>query len=486
MENKETVIESALLGATPESVPVHMVPAMANRHGLIAGATGTGKTVSLQVLAEAFSALGVPVFTADVKGDLSGIAREGKPHAEVDRRNALAGRTDFEFSASPTLFWDLFQESGHPIRTTVSEIGPVLLSHMLDLNETQSGVLHIAFRVADEEGLLVLDLKDLRALLEWVALERKELSSRYGNIAAQSVAAIQRKLLVLEDAGAEKFFGEPALDIKHLMQKDFSGRGVISVLHAKTLINQPRLYSTFLLWLLSELFEELDEVGDQPLPRLVFFFDEAHLLFENASSELLERIEQVVRLIRSRGVGVFFVTQHPLDIPDDVADQLGNRIQHALRAFTPRARKSVKTAAESFRANPALNAEELLTSLGVGEALVSTLDEKGKPLPVQHVVMLPPHSRIGPLSPEERVETISNSPLHGRYEETVDRESAYEELKKREEARAKEAEAQAEKEEKAKPKRQSATEAFIKSLLRSVGYQVGRQIVRGVLGSLSR
>ncbi|MCG8099852.1 MAG: DUF853 domain-containing protein, partial [Candidatus Thiodiazotropha taylori] len=367
---------------------------MANRHGLITGATGTGKTVTLQVLAESFSRLGVPVFTADVKGDLSGLADAGKAHPKITERLDYIKIDAHDFEPCPVLFWDVFGKQGHSVRTTVSEMGPTLLANLLELNETQEGVLQIAFSLADDEGLLLLDLKDLRAMLNWVADNAKDLEREYGRVSRQSVTAILRRLLTLEEAGGEIFFGEPALHIEDLMQNDFSGRGVVSILDATTLYHSPRIYATFLLWLLSELMEELPERGDADLPKLVFFFDEAHLLFSHAPKALLEKITQVVRLIRSKGVGVFFVTQYPNDVPDQVIGQLGNRIQHALRAFTPKDRKAVIAAAQTFRENPAFDTEEMISNLGVGEALISTLDEKGVPSMVEKTLMSPPHSQF--------------------------------------------------------------------------------------------
>ncbi|MCL4137974.1 UNVERIFIED_CONTAM: hypothetical protein GTU68_002021 [Idotea baltica] len=462
---------------------------MANRHGLIAGATGTGKTVTLQVLAEGFSKRGVPVFTADVKGDLSGISQAGATHPKIDERIEKIGLSDFGFSARPTLLWDIFQKEGHPLRTTISEMGPLLLAKLLDLNETQEGVLNIAFRVADDQGLLLLDLKDLRSMLNWVGEHSSDLRNEYGNVSSASVGAIQRRLVTLEEAKAENFFGEPALKIANLMQVDFSGNGVISLLDARELMQDSRLYSTFLLWLLSELFEELEEVGDQEKPQLVFFFDEAHLLFKDASKALMEKIETVTRLIRSKGVGIYFVTQSPSDIPETVLGQLGNRVQHALRAYTPSAQKKIKAAADAFRENPLFSTEDVITELGVGEALVSTLDEKGTPSIVQRVLICPPESRIGPATDDERRTLLSRSPLKGIYDTTVDRESAYELLKERRideekaEQLAKEAK-EREKEEKRASRRQTPTEALFKSVMRSVGSQLGRTITRGILGSI--
>ncbi len=469
---------------------------MANRHGLITGATGTGKTVTLQVLAESFSRLGVPVFTADVKGDLSGLAGPGKAHPKITERLEYIHIPEHPFEASPVLFWDVYGKQGHPVRTTVSEMGPTLLANLLELNETQDGVLQIAFSLADDEGLLLLDLKDLRSMLNWVADNAGELEREYGRVSKQSVTAILRRLLVLEEAGGETFFGEPAIHIEHLMQNDFSGRGVISILDATTLYHSPRIYATFLLWLLSELMEELPERGDADLPKLVFFFDEAHLLFSNAPKALLEKITQVVRLIRSKGVGVFFITQYPNDVPDEVIGQLGNRIQHALRAFTPKDRKAVKAAAETFRANSAFDTVEVIGNLGVGEALISTLDKKGVPSMVERTLMAPPHSQFGPISEEERTRIVSRSPVKAAYDQTIDRESAYELLKKREQELIQRREEQARQEaaEKAEQKasrgsggsrRESAGEAFFKSVARAVGSNLGRQIVRGILGSIT-
>jgi DNA helicase HerA-like ATPase len=483
-----------LLGGAGEQ-QIWLDAAMANRHGLITGATGTGKTVSLQLLAESFSRLGVPVFAADIKGDLSGVARPGSDHPKVAERVSRIGISDHGFEGSPVLFWDVRGEKGHAVRTTVSEMGPVLLSNLLELNETQEGVLQIAFSLADDQGLLLLDLKDLRAMLNWVSDNAADLSREYGRVSTQSVTAILRRLLVLEEAGGDRYFGEPALRIEHLLQNDFSGRGVISLLDATTLYSNPRIYATFLLWLLSELMEQLPERGDAPLPKLVFFFDEAHLLFDQAPRVLLERITQVVRLIRSKGVGVFFVTQYPSDVPEEVIGQLGNRIQHALRAFTPRDRKALRAAAETFRANPAFDTEAAIGALGVGEALVSTLDAKGVPTVVERTLIAPPRSRIGPLSSEERAEMIARSPLRGSYENVVDRESAFEMLKKRaEELEAQRAEAARQEGEAAAAgkargrssgrQRQGAVEAFTKSVLRSVGSSLGRSIARGILGSI--
>ncbi len=474
---------------------------MANRHGLITGATGTGKTVTLQVLAESFSRLGVPVFTADVKGDLSALASPGKTHPKIDERLRYIGTDQHPFEANPTLFWDVYGEKGHPVRTTVSEMGPTLLSNLLELNETQEGVMQVAFSVADDQGLLLLDLKDLRAMLNWIADNAAELERDYGRIARASVSAILRRLLVLEEAGGETFFGEPAIRIEHLMQSDFSGRGVISLLDATTLYQSPRIYATFLLWLLSELMEELPERGDADRPRLVFFFDEAHLLFDHAPKALLEKITQVVRLIRSKGVGVFFITQYPNDIPDEVIGQLGNRIQHALRAFTPRDRKALKAAAETFRENPAFDTETVIGELGVGEALISTLDAKGIPTMVERTLMAPPRSQFGPIDDTKRRALIGRSPVRTTYEQAVDRESAYELLQKREQELAEQRQRDAAEAERAKADarrrkqeertsrssgrgRQGIGEALAKSVVRTIGSTIGRQIVRGILGSI--
>ncbi|MBU0961962.1 MAG: DUF853 domain-containing protein, partial [Proteobacteria bacterium] len=388
--------QQVLIGGNKTGSKIFLDAAMANRHGLVTGATGTGKTVTLQLLAESFSRLGVPVFSADVKGDLSGIAQGGKAHEKINERLQHIGIADHSFAGCPVLFWDIFGKTGHPVRTTISEMGPVLLANLLDLNDTQGGILHVAFAVADDQGLLLLDLKDLSAMLNWIADNRQELAREYGNITSQSVSAIQRKLLVLRESGGEFFFGEPGLNIEDLMHADFSGHGVISLLDASSLYSNPKIYSTFLLWLLSEMMEDLPERGDAPLPKLVFFFDEAHLLFNNAPRALIDRITQVVRLIRSKGVGIFFVSQYPNDIPDEVLGQLGCRIQHGLRAFTPKDQKAVKVAAQTFRQNPDIDTEKAITELGVGEALVSTLDPKGRPTMVDWCLLAPPHSQIGP------------------------------------------------------------------------------------------
>ena len=486
-------IDSILIGKG-ESLQ-YLLPSFGNRHGLITGATGTGKTVTLQVLAEGFSQIGVPVFLADVKGDLAGLSQPITPHPKIDERLETIGIDGFTPTAWPVVFWDLFGNSGHPVRTTISEMGPLLLSALLELNDTQEGILHIAFRIADEQGLLLLDLEDLRALLRFVAENAKMFSKQYGNISSASVAAIRRRLLVLDEQGAEHFFGEPALELADIQRVDFSGKGVINVLAADKLIHKPRLYATFLLWLLSELFEELPEVGDPEKPRMVFFFDEAHLLFTNAPRALLEKVEQVVRLIRSKGVGVFFVTQNPLDVPDTVLGQLGNRFQHAMRAYTPREQKAIRVAAQTFRSNPNLDTEKAFTQMGVGEALVSTLQPKGIPSMVDRTLIRPPTSRIGPVTDQERQDVRSRSPVGSRYDETLDRESAAEMLQERAEKaarKAQQAETAAEKEQsKTQPAnrrstRQSPTEAAVKSFLRSMSTTLGREIMRGILGVIKK
>lgn len=420
--------------------PEYLELRFANRHGLITGATGTGKTVTLQGLAEGFSAAGVPVFAADIKGDLSGIAAVGEPKDFLVKRASEVGLgSDWKQRAYPSIFWDVFGQEGHPIRATVLDMGPLLLSRMLELNEVQEGVLNIAFRVAADEKIPILDLKDLRAIITSVSERSKEIQSKYGNVATTSVGSIQRRLLVLEEQGAAQFFGEPALDIADFMRIAPDGRGVISLLAADKLMEKPRLYTTFLLWMLSKLWQTLPEAGDLPKPKLVFFFDEAHLLFDEAPKALLERIEQIARLIRSKGVGVYFITQNPLDVPNSVSAQLGNRVQHALRAFTPQEQKAVKAAAETFRKNPDLNTEKAILELKVGEALVSTLENKGEPSIVQRTFIRPPEGRIGPVSRDERLSVIEYSPVYGKYEEAVDRESAHEILAKRTETAAAEA-----------------------------------------------
>ena len=510
---------SIFVGTDSDDKRQELLFKLANRHGLIAGATGTGKTVTLQILTEGFSKAGIPVFAADVKGDLSGLSQAGsethKLHDKLIARaekigligNDYAGMlgSGYEYEAMPTIFWDLYGEQGHPIRTTIAEMGPTLLSRLMGLNETQEGVLTIAFELADDEDMLLLDMKDLSAILNFMAENKEDVSREYGNVTSQSVAAIRRNLLKLERAGAEEFFGEPALKLTDLMRTDTDGRGMVSVLAADKLINSPDLYSTFLLWLLSELFEELPEVGNPDKPKMVFFFDEAHLLFEDAPKALIKKIEQVARLIRSKGVGIYFVTQNPMDIPDSVLGQLGNRIQHALRAYTPKEQKAIRAAASSFRENPALDTEEVITDLGVGEALVSLLDAKGVPGIVGRTLIRPPASRLGPATKTERKVVIANSPVGGVYDEMVDRESAYEELeaktaKLKEEAEK--AEAKAEKEKASAKKKKSTTRKrssgrrkktatdHILHEVKLVGRQMvrsqGRRILRGILDGMMR
>jgi len=479
-----TAYDSLMIGGA-NGRQVKLDLAMANRHGLIAGATGTGKTVTLQVLAEGFSRAGVPVFMADVKGDLSGIAASGVMHRKISERVEAMSLTGYQQRPYPSVFWDIYGEKGHWVRTTVSDFGPLLLSSFLDLNATQSGVLHTAFRAADEAGMLLLDVKDLQAVLTWVKDERASLERVYGGISPASIAAIQRQLNMLGEQGGIHFFGEPALVLDDLMKCDFTGNGVVNVLEATRLIRQPRLYAIFLLWLISELFEQLPEVGDVDRPRLVFFFDEAHLLFDSAPKVLLDKIEQVVRLIRSKGIGVYFISQSPADIPEAVLGQLGNRVQHALRAFTPNDQKAVRVAARTFRANPEFDTESVITQLGVGEALVSILDKHGVPTPVERVLIAPPESRIGPLTEQERREVLSRSPWRGRYDEPFDRDSAWEELRRQTEQKqppmVREKSVMA-----SGRQRQSVMEAAVKSAARSIGSSLGRQIMRGILGSLTR
>jgi len=506
-----------LVVAKHEQTEICLLPALANRHGLITGATGTGKTITLQVLAERFSSIGVPVFMADVKGDLSGLAAPGAEGAKLRQRLDALGVADWTPAKFPATFWDVAGEQGHPVRATISDMGPVLLARLLNLNDTQEGVLQLVFKIADDNGLLLLDLKDLRAMVQYVGENSRSFTTEYGNVSAASIGAIQRGLLTLEQQGGDRFFGEPMLDINDLMQTD-DGKGVVNVLAADKLMSSPRLYSTFLLWLLSELFEQLPEVGDMDKPKLVFFFDEAHLLFSEAPPALLEKIEQVVRLIRSKGVGVYFVTQNPLDIPDKVLGQLGNRVQHALRAFTPRDQKAVATAAETLRPNPAFDAAAAITELGVGEALVSFLDEKGRPTVVERAFILPPASRIGPLTVPERQAVIQSSLVYGVYEKALDRESAYEKLRQSA-AAAPVQNSNAPATEGGSPglpgrtapppsesasggwldglgellggstgprggRREGVAEALAKSVARAIGSQVGREIIRGVLGSI--
>jgi len=488
----------------------------ANRHGLIAGATGTGKTVTLQILAEGFSAAGVPVFMSDVKGDLSGLAKPGsqgfKLHEAFTSRASKIGFEDYSYQGFPVTFWDLLGEQGHPVRTTVAEMGPLLLSRLMELSEAQEGILNIAFRLSDEQGLPLLDLKDLQALLVWVGESRAELSLRYGNVSVQSIGAIQRRLLVLENQGGAKLFGEPALELKDIMMTDPQGRGRINILAADKLMGSPRLYATFLLWLLSELFEELPEVGDPDKPRLVFFFDEAHLLFDDAPKALVDKVEQVARLIRSKGVGVYFITQNPADVPEDILGQLGNRVQHALRAFTAKDRKELRLAAETYRENPEFDIEEAIREVGVGEAVTSMLEKKGVPGVAQRTLIRPPSSQLGPIEPGERAALINGSPIAGKYEELLDRRSAYEILAKRAADAAKAAEEAEKKEEEMemaereynagrrysgtrvgrstsrKTRRSRKDESFGEALTRNVMKELtgttGRRLVRGLFGGL--
>ncbi|WP_404405593.1 helicase HerA-like C-terminal domain-containing protein [Pelagibacterium halotolerans] len=484
------LIDTAVyLGTSTE--PEYLALDKANRHGLVTGATGTGKTVTMQILAEGFSRAGVPVFCADIKGDVAGLAVAGEPKDFLAARAEKIGFADYGYEGFPTIFWDLFGRQGHPVRTTVSEMGPLLLSRILDLNDTQEGVLNAAFALADDEGLLLLDFKDLRALLAHVGERRKELSTLYGHISTATVGAIQRALLVLEQQGGENFFGERALDIADLMRVDAEGRGYISILAADELMRSPRLYAIFLLWLLSELFEQLPEVGDPEKPRLVFFFEEAHLLFDEAPKVLLDKIEQVVKLVRSKGVGVYFVTQNPMDVPEAVLAQLGNRVQHALRAYTPKEQKAVRAAAESFRANPDFSTEQAITQLGTGEALVSTLGEKGVPSVVGRTLIRPPSSRMGPLIEAERKAVMAQSPVAGKYDEAVDRSSAYEVLAQRAQQAVREARIEAHEAANHRPpprrsSRQTPMEAAFNQFARTVARQAGNALVRGILGSLSR
>ncbi|MGF2880016.1 helicase HerA-like domain-containing protein [Acinetobacter johnsonii] len=499
---------------TQQDVVLHSK--FANRHGLIAGATGTGKTVTLKVLAESFSRLGVPVFLADAKGDVSSLAQAGASNPKFDERIKSLGIDSIPFAASPVVFWDLFAEQGHPIRTTITEIGPLLLARMLNLNDTQEGVLSAVFRIADDQGMLLIDFKDLKAMIGYVSEHAAEFKAEYGNLSPASLGAIQRNLLALADQGGDQFFGEPSLNILDFIQTDSNGHGYINILAADKLMNTPKLYATFLLWMLSELFEQLPEVGDMDKPKLVFFFDEAHLLFDNASAALQEKIEQVVRLIRSKGVGIYFVTQNPLDLPESVLGQLGNRVQHALRAFTPKDQKAVKTAADTFRANPEFKVEQAITELAVGEALISCLDEQGTPQVVERAWVMPPYSSFSPISPQQRQTLISQSIVAGIYEKSLDRESAFELLQNKvverqqqaiqieqEKQQAKEAETlakqqareqeriakeqqkEAEREAKQREKLiQDTVGTFAKSAARSLGGSTGQKIVRGLLGSL--
>ncbi len=501
--------EGLLIAKEAGGTELLLLPQMANRHGLVAGATGTGKTVTLQVLAEAFSRVGVPVFAADIKGDLSGVSQAGGGNAKVDARVEQLGLVSWAFEGSPVMFWDVFGEQGHPVRSTASEVGPLLLSRMLNLNDIQEAVLTVAFRVADDNGLLLLDMDDLRAMLKYVADNAADIGTTYGNVSAASVGAIQRALLSLEEQGGQKLFGEPALDLFDFMQTDANGRGYINILAADELMLSPQVYSTLLLWLLSELFERLPEAGDLPKPKLVFFFDEAHLLFTDSPPALLTKIEQVVRLIRSKGVGVYFVTQNPIDIPDTVLGQLGNKVQHALRAFTPREQKAVKAMAETFRPNPEVNVESAVTDLAVGEALLSLLEADGSPCMVRRAFVVPPHGHIGAIAPEQRQQIMAASLVAGHYEQVIDRESAEEVLAARAQAAAtaadqaaaaaaaaKQAEAAAKPTPRpesaprpapARPRasdRDSLAEALGKSVMRAAGSQLGRDIARGILGNM--
>jgi hypothetical protein len=482
-------MDQILIGLTDNAQKKFLNLSMANRHCLIAGATGTGKTVTLQTIVEQFSRAGISVFTADVKGDLSGLAMPGLNNPKITERLKSFGIDTTQGKENPTLFWDIYGQHGHPLRATITEIGPLLLGRFVNANDIQQGILNAAFSCADDEGLLLLDLKDIRSMLDWMSENATSLKAKYGNIPKNSIGALQRGLLSLAEAGGDKFFGEPALKLEHLMQKDSSGKGIINILDARKLINDPRLYSTFLLWLLSDLFEQLPEIGDVDKPKLVFFFDEAHLLFHSAPKFLLEKIEQMVRLIRSKGVGVYFITQTPMDIPDSVLSQLGNRVQHALRAFTPKDQKAVKTAAQTFRKNSKLNTEKIISELSVGEALVSFLDKTGTPEIVEKVKIMPPLSRIGTITDEERSKIIKQSSLFGIYEQTIDRESAYELIKKRTEAR------QPAMPQQSTPKptvqrpatsreKPSTTELLLKTTAKTLNSRIGQQIIRGLLGSI--
>ncbi|WP_421550607.1 helicase HerA-like C-terminal domain-containing protein [Kluyvera intermedia] len=494
-------MSTPLLIACTQDTQLVLLSNMANRHGLITGATGTGKTVTLQKLAESFSEIGVPVFMADVKGDLTGIAKEGVASEKLLARLNNIGVTDWEPHANPVVVWDIFGEKGHPVRATVSDLGPLLLARLLNLNEVQSGVLNIIFRIADDRGLLLLDFKDLRAIIQYIGDNAKSFQNQYGNISTASVGAIQRGLLTLEQQGAEHFFGEPMLDIKDWMRTDSNGKGVINILSAEKLYQMPKLYAASLLWMLSELYEQLPEAGDLDKPKLVFFFDEAHLLFSDAPQVLLDKIEQVIRLIRSKGVGVYFVSQNPSDIPDAVLGQLGNRVQHALRAFTPKDQKAVKTAAQTMRANPAFNTEQAIQELGTGEALISFLDAKGSPSIVERAMVIAPDSRMGPVTDDERNGLINNSPLYGKYEDEVDRESAFEMLQKGVENSAGQADAPPAKGQQSTDDggllgglkdiifgttgpRGGKHDGLVQTAAKSAVRQVTNQIVRGMLGSL--
>lgn len=494
-------MSAPLLIARTQDQELYLLPGMANRHGLITGATGTGKTVTLQKMAESFSEIGVPVFMADVKGDLTGVAQAGLASEKLQERLNKIGVTDWEPHANPVVVWDIFAEKGHPVRATVSDLGPLLLARLLNLNEVQTGVLNIIFRIADDQGLLLLDFKDLRAITQYIGDNAKSFQNQYGNISSASVGAIQRGLLTLEQQGAEHFFGEPMLDIKDWMRTDSNGKGVINILSAEKLYQMPKLYAASLLWMLSELYEQLPEAGDLEKPKLVFFFDEAHLLFNDAPQVLLDKIEQVIRLIRSKGVGVYFVSQNPSDIPDAVLGQLGNRVQHALRAFTPKDQKAVKTAAQTMRANPAFDTEKAIQELGTGEALISFLDAKGSPSVVERAMVIAPCSRMGPVTDDERNGLINNSPLYGKYEDAIDRESAFEMLQKGVQASTEQANAPATKGKAVDVDdgimgglkdilfgttgpRGGKKDGIVQSVAKSAVRQVTNQIVRGVLGSL--
>lgn len=483
-----------LLGASAAG-QLAIDPAMANRHGLIAGATGTGKTITLQVMAQAFSDLGVPVLVPDIKGDFSGIARPGVMSERLQQRAEQVGLDELHLQAAPVVFWDVYGEHGHPLRLTMADFGPVMLARLLNLNATQSGVLQVLFRVADDKGWLLLDLKDLRAMLSYVNDNRREIGPHYGNVSPASIGAIQRALLQLDSLGGEQLFAEPAVTLDDFMQTDQQGRGVVNILHASRLYREsPLAYSSILLWLLSELFEQLPEVGDADKPRFVLFFDEAHLLFKDTPKSLVDRIEQVVRLIRSKGVGVYFVTQSPLDLPESILGQLGNRVQHALRAFTPRDQKAVRTAAQTFRPNPQLDAEQVITQLAVGEALVSVLDRKGVPSPVQRVLIRPPASQMGPITDQQRSVLLQRSVLAGVFDRLLDRESAYEILQQQAERALSEVQVQTRPQGSARATRQPARKPSVaedmairvgRSAMRTIGTQLGRRIVRGLLGSLA-
>ncbi len=507
--------ESILIGAGGEPLAsIELLLKRANRHGLVAGATGTGKTVTLQVLAEGFSRAGVPVFAADIKGDLSGMSQSWEPSPPFKARAEQIGLTDYKSESTPVVYWDLYGQKGHPIRTTITEMGPTLLARLMEVSDAQEGALAVAFKMADEEGLFLLDMKDLKAILDFMAENDSVVSKKYGLVTPQSIAALQRKIMQLDQAGADGFFGEPALDLRDFMRTDLSGKGIVNILAADRLVQSPTLYSTFLLWMLSELFEQLPEVGDMDRPKMVFFFDEAHLLFRDAPKALLNTIEQVVRLIRSKGVGIYFVTQNPQDIPETVLAQLGNRVQHALRAYTPSETKAVRIAAESFRPNSGFKTEDMITALGVGEALVSTLDAKGIPTMVERTYIRPPLSQVGPCSPEARARVISASPIGPRYDAVVDRESAFEILeRKAAELEAQQAELEQPEPARSKPtrqveeaqddggimgmifgtqrgrsgrSRQSLAETAMKTMVRQASSTIGRELMRGLMGSLRR